>query len=47
MVGKEDTFLAQFAKGSKLRITSAASANPLRDGGEGKHFPGIEVSHLG
>ena len=32
MVGKKDTSLAQFANCSKLRVTSAASANPLRDG---------------
>jgi hypothetical protein len=32
MVGKKGTSLAQFAKCSKLRVTSAASANPLRDG---------------
>jgi hypothetical protein len=40
MVGKKDTSLAQFAKGSKLRITSRARLNPLRDVGEERHFPG-------
>jgi hypothetical protein len=40
MVGKKDTSLAQFAKGSKLQITSRARLNPLRDVGEERHFPG-------